>query len=344
MVNDNDDRYYVSGKTLIDVPRNMLVHPDGVKVENLASFGEPFYLYAFDEVEMRFVLAVGFASRARQEVEAVQISFEWRSKGETHGDGIVCSPNCPLLTLDGKWIVARDSLRERIRPLSRGFSQGYYRILAYPLSGRFTLENRFIASEMYGDIQGMHAHHIDGNQVNNSVENVLPMDGAEHNRMHSIGRFVSEESRRKLSEARMGMKFSEETKQRISASKTGERHPNFGRPRSDETRRRMGVSKIGEKNPQYKSVSLQEIHDALREAGTTSGASVLLGIGRGTLLDKIRDAGFNNADALISAFESQENHRVSAINTVVSAIDVYTVIVPDYNNFVANGIVVAGQW
>ena len=49
----------------------------------------------------------------------------------------------------------------------------------------------------------------------------------------------SGETRRKLSEANKGKKRSEETKQKISASKTGENHPNYGKPRSEETKRKM---------------------------------------------------------------------------------------------------------
>ena len=48
----------------------------------------------------------------------------------------------------------------------------------------------------------------------------------------------SGETRRKLSEANKGKKRSEETKQKISASKTGENHPNYGKPRSEETKRK----------------------------------------------------------------------------------------------------------
>ena len=76
----------------------------------------------------------------------------------------------------------------------------------------------------------------------------------------------SGETRRKLSEANKGKKRSEETKQKISASKTGENHPNYGKPRSEETKRKMSENhpmkrpearrklseaRKGENNPMY---------------------------------------------------------------------------------------------
>ena len=50
---------------------------------------------------------------------------------------------------------------------------------------------------------------------------------------------LSEETKRKLSEARMGMKMSDETKLKISISTSGENNPFYGRQHTEETRRKM---------------------------------------------------------------------------------------------------------
>lgn len=55
----------------------------------------------------------------------------------------------------------------------------------------------------------------------------------------------SEESRRKISEAKKGSKHSEETKIKMSEAKKGERHPNFGKHLSNDTKIKIGKSHAG---------------------------------------------------------------------------------------------------
>jgi hypothetical protein len=81
-----------------------------------------------------------------------------------------------------------------------------------------------------------------------------------------IGKNHSDETKRKMSEASKGKKLSEEHKRKLSESKTGEKHPMFGKKLSDETKRKMTESKLnmsdetkrkisesktGEKNPMF---------------------------------------------------------------------------------------------
>ena len=81
-----------------------------------------------------------------------------------------------------------------------------------------------------------------------------------------------EESKRKISESKIGITFSEEHKKKISEALSGEKSPNFGKHLSEETKRKisqsMGVngilqfSKDGELIAEYSS-----IHEAERQTG-----------------------------------------------------------------------------
>ena len=48
-----------------------------------------------------------------------------------------------------------------------------------------------------------------------------------------------------------GKHHSEETKKKMSESRTGEKNPNFGKHFSEETRKKMSESRTGEKNPNF---------------------------------------------------------------------------------------------
>lgn len=53
------------------------------------------------------------------------------------------------------------------------------------------------------------------------------------------GHQQSEEAKRKISESLKGRRRSEETKMKMSESKSGEKHPNFGKHLSEETKRKI---------------------------------------------------------------------------------------------------------
>ena len=87
----------------------------------------------------------------------------------------------------------------------------------------------------------------------------------------------SKETKRKISEAKIGITFSEEHKKKISESLSGEKSPNFGKHLSEETKRKMseakgvnGVlqfSKDGELIAEYPSIK-----EAERQTGCHHGS------------------------------------------------------------------------
>lgn len=61
----------------------------------------------------------------------------------------------------------------------------------------------------------------------------------------------TEESKKKMSERRMGIKLSKETCKNISKSKTGEKNPNFGKKCSKETKDKIRAANSGINSPNY---------------------------------------------------------------------------------------------
>lgn len=83
----------------------------------------------------------------------------------------------------------------------------------------------------------------------------------------------SEESRRKISEAKLGEKHpmyrkthSKETKRKMSESAKGEKHPNYGKTHSMETKQKQREAKLGENNYWYGKTHTEESKQKNREA------------------------------------------------------------------------------
>ena len=82
---------------------------------------------------------------------------------------------------------------------------------------------------------------------------------AEHRKLHM---HMSEETRRKISEAKKGRTFSEEHRRNISESHKGKKRAPF----SEETRRKMSEANKGEKNPMYGKHISEETRRKISEA------------------------------------------------------------------------------
>ena len=57
----------------------------------------------------------------------------------------------------------------------------------------------------------------------------------------------TEESKRKISEAHKGKKLTEETRKKLSEAKLGEKNPFYGKKLTEETKRKMSEAKLGKK-------------------------------------------------------------------------------------------------
>jgi len=65
------------------------------------------------------------------------------------------------------------------------------------------------------------------------------------------GMLASEETKKKLSESHKDKKHTEETKKKMSESRRGKKHYNYGKHLSEEQKKKISESRIGEKHPNY---------------------------------------------------------------------------------------------
>ena len=103
---------------------------------------------------------------------------------------------------------------------------GYIQITTGPNKGK--LLHRLIWEEWYGKPvpNGYDIHHLNGNKSDNRIQNLQCVEHLAHMKSHNKGRTFSEETRKKLSE-----------------SKTGEKNHNYGKHLSEETKRNISKSK-----------------------------------------------------------------------------------------------------
>ena len=64
--------------------------------------------------------------------------------------------------------------------------------------------------------EGSVVHHIDGDKLNNNLDNLECMPRSDHTKLHIIGHTLSEKTKKKISEAHKGFKHTEKTKKKMS--------------------------------------------------------------------------------------------------------------------------------
>lgn len=94
-----------------------------------------------------------------------------------------------------------------------------------------------------------------------------------------LGVSKSEETKRKMSEAQIGKTLSEEIKRKISEAVKGEKNHSFGIPKSEETRRKLSEVQSGEKSRSSKQVYQYDLEGRLLGSyGSTGEAARCLKI------------------------------------------------------------------
>jgi hypothetical protein len=109
------------------------------------------------------------------------------------------------------------------------------------------------------------------NECANSKEN-NPMFGKRDEKHPMYGKHPSEETRKKMSDAKKGEKNhnygkhrSEETRKKMSSAQKGEKNHNYGKHRLEETKRKISEANKGENGPNYKGgISTKKFKDAYR--------------------------------------------------------------------------------
>uniref|UniRef100_A0A6H1ZHK2 Nuclease associated modular domain-containing protein n=1 Tax=viral metagenome TaxID=1070528 RepID=A0A6H1ZHK2_9ZZZZ len=106
--------------------------------------------------------------------------------------------------------------------------------------GSYVSVHRLIAmySRREKTLSSMVCHHIDGNMLNASVDNLEVMPIGLHLALHLTGTKHSDEARHKMSESHTGMKYSDEMREKLRVANTG-------KVMSDETKRKISNTKKG---------------------------------------------------------------------------------------------------
>ena len=329
----------LTGDALIDMPRDLSKYPHGVPISELAKDGGEFLTYVFDRDNMVFTLAPARAFSAKKQTSVVRVDYEWMTGKRWHYGSLTCTPDHRLLTLGGEWVNAEDALGVRLRPLGRSISKYPY-IIPFPLRQSSVREHRFIAKFIYGaEINGRETHHADRNKLNNDPSNLRVMDRGIHQSLHSSG----------ADNPFYGKNHSPETRAHLKVVRRA--NPMVF---SDETRRKISMASSGSNNPRYLDIGLGEIASAYQKEGTLEKAALHLGVSEGTLSRKIREYGYKNTVDWRRSLSNQTNHKVTAVTRLDTLHDTYDIMVPGYENFVANGVVVhnsgfgdpgfVGQW
>lgn len=329
----------LAGDTLIDAPRDLSVYPHGIPISELAKRGDEFLTYVFDRANMVFTLAPARAFSAKKQTNVVRVDYEWMTGRRWHYGSLTCTPDHRLLTLGGEWVNAEDALGVRLRPLGRSVSRYPY-IIPFPLLQNSIREHRFIAKFMYGaEMDGRETHHADGNKLNNDPSNLLVIERGIHQSLHSSGE----------NNPFYGKNHSPETRAWLSAVRQA-------KPAvfSSETRKKLSIASSGSNNPRYLDISMGTIVSAYQQEGTLEKAAARLGVNTETLARKIKENGYKNTVEWRRSLQGQANHKVTAVTHLAIPQDTYDMVVPGYENFVANGVVVhnsgwgecgfIGQW
>jgi hypothetical protein len=87
---------------------------------------------------------------------------------------------------------------------------------------------------------------------------------------HNFGKQLADTTKQKLREVNLGKKLSEETCTKMSLRMTGENHPMFGKQHKEESIEKMSLAakeRVGEKNPFFGKTHTQETSLKISESG-----------------------------------------------------------------------------
>lgn len=180
----------LTGDTYIDMPRDLIKNPKGIKIEDLVG-KKDFYTYTFNikknQLELKKVKDVWYSGD--KEIFEIETNT---------GKKIKASANHPFLknkigknnVIESRDYIRCDELKvgEKITTFSRSkksnIKNGEY-IKAY-YGKRIVLEHRFIMEELGFELD-KHSivHHKDHNKFNNSINNLKVMNIIEHRRYHT---------------------------------------------------------------------------------------------------------------------------------------------------------------
>ena len=134
----------------------------------------------------------------------------------------------------------------------------------------------------YGYKKDYDIHHLDENKMNNSLSNLVYLTRSEHSKIHANGRILSEETKRKMSEAAKGKTLSEEAKRKIGEAKKGNTC-RLGTKHSEETKRKMSEAAKGKTLSEEAKRKIGEAHK-----GKTSNVKDRIWVNNGVIAKMVK--------------------------------------------------------
>ena len=186
--------------TKIQVVCDRSKFPEGKNIEDIK---EGDLVYTFDEnMNLKLKKVLNSCKTGDREI----IRIHWRSNGSKKIGFLDLTPEHKVRVLSGEYIQAKD-LKVMDRVLATNISSKLGYGIIYATRHTEIKEHRFIYKEcvqeiddrgIFGDI----IHHINGNRMDNRIENLQKLKNVEHIKLHSIGHIVSKESISKQIETR----------------------------------------------------------------------------------------------------------------------------------------------
>lgn len=105
-----------------------------------------------------------------------------------------------------------------------------------------------------------------GLYYNQPADRLILLPHSEHLRIHRKGEKWSDETKRKISEAKKGRKMSEEHKRKMSEAHRGEKHHNYGKHLSEDTKRKISQSSKGRKLSEKTRRKMAEAHKGRKQS------------------------------------------------------------------------------
>lgn len=323
------------GSTLVDMPRDLTKDPQGIPIETLVGTEPIVYARGSDG---SFQLARATNVRCTGQRMVYRVRFKVRRRGRfTPPLELIGTADHPVMAIDGSYI-ALNSLRpgDRVCAMQRRLRDGVYAAVVQP-EGRLHLEHRLIGGWKLGrELSAAEdAHHDDRNALNNSIDNIVPMNSAAHYALHGSARPPTYDEHPR---GMLGKRHTPETKALIAArSRQLAQNPHI------QERRRIASERLwdGRRGPwadesELKRLYVDEKWSTVRIADHFGTNDVTIGY----WLQKFSVPRRNASEAaIVRRTRSRSNHIVIAVEPAGWEY-VYDMEVPGYGNFIANGVVV----
>jgi deoxyhypusine synthase len=175
----------VAEGTLIDTPRDLRQYPGGVPIESLVG-QSGFYVYSFDHEQQKIVLSEVEKVWRTGEQEVWRLRFGWYTgtRKEKYVEGeILATPDHLMMLSNGAYKPLKAlKLGEGLKAFNSSYSFHGYRQIGLGV-GKTLAEHRYLLEFKLGRRleKDEVAHHVDGNHLNNNLDNLA----AAHYRTHA---------------------------------------------------------------------------------------------------------------------------------------------------------------